>query len=715
LAIAAVLGTLMTLMGPGVAQAWEQVGVPPGGACPDVLVIGARGSGQEPQANGGLEPADYAADPYNGMGQIAYDVYQRLLANRPQLHIAYEGVQYAAEPVYSSFQDPSLTSYFQGFIANAKAGGPWMAQEVGLVDAKCKHHTKFVLSGYSQGAWAVHHALMDMSSTLRKQVVGVTLFGDPLYVAGTSINRINNLVNLRNGLAYPVDRSYANVPKDIQARTGSYCHTLDPVCQSLLLPAAPHYTYVSEGNAVQAADFISQHMPAPTAWTKITSGDPPNGQVGSAYKFTFKASFGVGAVTFSSVGELPRGLSLSSRGVLSGSPTMESIFSFKIKATDTIGRYDIQPYSIRIDDPNVPPPPPSCSPSVCNALAWGGYGSGGGELGNGSTLGSLSPVQVSNVSGAKAVSAGELYSMALTNDGTVWTWGYNYRGELGNGTTTQANTPAPVPAFGAATAVSAGEHFSLALHGDGTVWAAGRNNLGQLGDGTTTDSSTPKQVQGLPSVTTMAAGIDHALAIRADGSVWTWGSTTYDWTNNNVGPPQQVSGISGVTAVAAGNGHDLALRSDGTVWAWGDNRWGELGNGTTTPSSTPVQVINLTGAVSIAAGYTHSLVVLSDGTVWGFGLNGAGQLGNGTPTDINTAVSTPVQTLGLTGVRSVAAGGSHSLAIRNDGSVWAWGGNAMGQVGDGTTTVALVPAQVPGVANATSIDGGATQTLVVHN
>jgi alpha-tubulin suppressor-like RCC1 family protein len=134
-----------------------------------------------------------------------------------------------------------------------------------------------------------------------------------------------------------------------------------------------------------------------------------------------------------------------------------------------------------------------------------------------------------------------------------------------------------------------------------------------------------------------------------------------------------------------------------------------------TDTSTPSQVINLTGAVSIAAGYTHSLVALSDGTVWGFGLNLTGQLGNGTTNDINTPVSTPVQAVGLTGVQNVAAGNSHSLALRDDGSIWAWGNGAQGQLGPGISTPSVVPVQVAGVTNATVIDGGAAQSLAVHN
>ena len=274
--VSALVGMLLSLVVPGVTQAWEQVGVPPGAACPDVLVIGARGSGQEPQENGGVDPSQYAADPYNGMGIENYTVYQRLAETHPQLHIDYEGVQYGAEKVLTGdLTEPSLLSNPGLYSDNVWAGARWMAQEVSLIDTRCNHSTKFVLSGYSQGAWVVHRALFSMSSTLRKQVVGVALFGDPLYLKWKTINRVNNLVNIYNGVAWSVDLDNAGVPEDMVAKTGNYCHTLDPVCQwwsTNLLSWRVHEHYVPDGDAVKAADFVSPNLPAPTASPTIPYG-----------------------------------------------------------------------------------------------------------------------------------------------------------------------------------------------------------------------------------------------------------------------------------------------------------------------------------------------------------------------------------------------------------------------------------------------------------
>lgn len=147
----------------------------------------------------------------------------------------------------------------------------------------------------------------------------------------------------------------------------------------------------------------------------------------------------------------------------------------------------------------------------------------------------------------------------------------------------------------------------------------------------------------------------------------------------------QVSGLRGVVAIAGGGYHSLALKSDGTVWAWGWNAYGQLGNGTTTNSSVPVQVSGLGNASSIASGPAsfHSLVVRSDGTVWAWGTNFWGQLGNGSTTNS----SIPVQVSGLTNTSSIAAGGNgYGLALQSDGTAWAWGIDGNGQFGDGSPT-----------------------------
>src|SRR5262249_38541034 len=303
-----------------------------------------------------------------------------------------------------------------------------------------------------------------------------------------------------------------------------------------------------------------------------------------------------------------------------------------------------------------------------------------------------------------AIAAGNGYSLALAPDRTAWAWGSNSTGALGDGTTSDRYTPVQVKSLGGVGAVAAGWGHSLALKTDGTVWAWGDNTYGPLGLGSTDAHLTPTQVSGLPEVVAVAAGKLYSLALKADGTVWAWGynggGALGDGSGSTRRTPVRVAGLSGVVAIAAGSSNALALKADGTVWAWGYNAWGGCGDGLEdaarpTVRVAPVQVVQLSGVVAIAAGGGHSLALKADGTVWAWGLNsgmplpalGGGQLGDGTMTNR----STPVQVTGVSEVVAIAAGGGQSLACTGDGSVWAWGVNVYGQVGDGTTTARLTP------------------------
>ena len=242
---------------------------------------------------------------------------------------------------------------------------------------------------------------------------------------------------------------------------------------------------------------------------------------------------------------------------------------------------------------------------------------------------------------------------------------------------------------------------------DGTVWAWGNNNNGQLGDGSATSKNTPVQVSGLYSMTAVAAGSGHTVALKNDGTVWAWGNnSTGQLGNGNFTPsnptPAQVSGLSGmssgvVIAVAAGYDHTVALKNDGTVWAWGNNATGQLGNGNITPSNTPVQVSGLSGVTAVAAGFGHTVALKSDGTVRTWGNNTKGQLGNGLTNGTTIDSAIPVVVSGMVGVTDIAAGYEGSVvlkgAFKGDGTVWAWGSNSNGQLGNGLAVDSAIPVQ----------------------
>jgi len=278
----------------------------------------------------------------------------------------------------------------------------------------------------------------------------------------------------------------------------------------------------------------------------------------------------------------------------------------------------------------------------------------------------------------------------------------------------------PAAGICAQPAVAAGYGHTVALKEDGTVWAWGRNNKGQLGDGSTMERHTPVQVVGsrgmgfLTGVTAIAAHYLNTVALKDDGTVWTWGNNDYgqlgDNTRTSSYTPVQVVGPGGtgfltdVTAIAAGYGHMVALKDDGTVWAWGDNGYGVLGDGTTDPSYTPVQVLGpegvgvLTGMTAIAAGWYHTVALKEDRTVWAWGNNGYGQLGDGTIAERHT----PVQVLGPIGntglfaeVTGISARWLQTMALKDNGepprdcrrlhSVRGWGHETAKQIFAGGT------------------------------
>ena len=250
-----------------------------------------------------------------------------------------------------------------------------------------------------------------------------------------------------------------------------------------------------------------------------------------------------------------------------------------------------------------------------------------------------------------------------------------------------------------------------ALRSDGATYVTRSRTVTVAVEGSVGDPP-PAEPEG-----SVAGGGGHSLALREDGTVWAWGENAVgqlgDGTSTSRSEPVQVVGLSSVRSVTAGLGeHSLAVREDGSVWAWGGNAWGELGDGSSGVDAhreVPVQVVGLTNVRSVAAGGFHSLAVREDGTVWAWGKNDSGQLGDGSTVDR----SSPVQVAGLANVRSVAAGGRHSLALLEDGSVWAWGDNGFGQLGDGGTTSRSSAQQVVGLSGVRTVMAGFFHALAV--
>ncbi|XXF76180.1 Ig-like domain-containing protein [Myxococcaceae bacterium GXIMD 01537] len=338
------------------------------------------------------------------------------------------------------------------------------------------------------------------------------------------------------------------------------------------------------------------------------------------------------------------------------------------------------------------------SGAVVNEVLYSWGRNNRGQLGQGTSApdGQKTPAAVSGLSGVATATFGQNSALAIRRDGTVWTWGENGSGQLGLGTppvegethtpdVAMRAVPYAVPGLTDVVAGAVGYDHMLVLRADGTVWAFGLNNVGQLGDGTTVSRDYPVRVQGLTDVVRVIAGSQHSAAIRADGSVWAWGRNQYgnlgQGTSDTLphAQPLQVPGLSDVVDLASGRDHLLALHSDGAVSAWGLNASGQVGNGVSGENVTrPQRLSAVSGAVSVSANGNYSLTVNARGEVRGWGQNGTGQLGVGHKNNLTQAGDAVG---GLQGARSVAAGATHVIALREDGHHFAWGWSFKGSMG----------------------------------
>ncbi|HUL59039.1 MAG TPA: RCC1 repeat-containing protein [Anaeromyxobacteraceae bacterium] len=302
---------------------------------------------------------------------------------------------------------------------------------------------------------------------------------------------------------------------------------------------------------------------------------------------------------------------------------------------------------------------------------------------------------------AAQVALGLQHSCALLDGGAVRCWGANESGELGDGTTTDRASPVEVALGAAASQIAAGSRHACALVSGG-VKCWGANNRGQLGDGTTTGRSAPVDVSGLPGVLAISAGSEHTCALLSTGTVRCWGANSSGQLGNGTTfdshVPVGVVGLgSTATAIAAGGLHGCALLSGGDVKCWGNNLYGQLGDGTFTTYQAIAVSVSALGAqaLSLAAGSTHTCAVLSGGGASCWGGNASGQVGNGT-----TDAHAPRAVLGLaSSVASLSAGLAHTCALYAGGGAACWGSDQYGQLGERTLLVRNTPVDVGGLTS----------------
>jgi len=343
-------------------------------------------------------------------------------------------------------------------------------------------------------------------------------------------------------------------------------------------------------------------------------------------------------------------------------------------------------------------------PQIANQLitpelwVWGANAFG--QLGDNTATDRSTPVTtLSGGANWKQLACGNGHTAAIKTDGTLWAWGAGNNGQRGDDA--GSNRLTPVTTFAGETnwkQVACGGYHTAAIKTDGTLWTWGRNLYGNLGDNTTTTRFTP--------VTTFAGGTDwkqvagafyHTAAIKTDGTLWTWGRNSYGQLGNNTTstdrrtPVTTFAGGTNWKQVAGGYGHTAAIKTDGTLWTWGSGGNGRLGDNTTTQRIIPITTFaGGTNWKQVACGNDHTAAIKTDGTLWTWGANAFGTLGDNTTTTRFTPVTTFA---GGTNWKQVAGAFYHTAAIKTDGTLWTWGGGFanFGQLGNNTTTDRSIP------------------------
>ena len=318
----------------------------------------------------------------------------------------------------------------------------------------------------------------------------------------------------------------------------------------------------------------------------------------------------------------------------------------------------------------------------------------------------------------KNAKCGANHTIALKSDGTIWGWGYNQNGELGDGTKiNRLNAVQESTKSREWKKLDAGGWFSIAIKNDKSLWAWGHNDNAQFGDGSdifiNSSSSTPIKVSSIKKWSDISAGTNHVLALQDDSTLWAWGSNIEGQIGNNdtsmVHTPFKVDGTW--RTISAGENYSMAIDSDKKLWGWGDNGFGELGLGSTISKHTPTAVEG-SGWSNLATGDYHTLAI-KNGKFFGWGMNGYGELTNNS--DGTDEVHQPKE-INFDSVKKICAGSNYTLAIKKDGTLWGWGNNQYAQLGIDSWNNTKIPTQEATKSNHwTDIDCGTIHSVAIKD
>jgi len=338
-----------------------------------------------------------------------------------------------------------------------------------------------------------------------------------------------------------------------------------------------------------------------------------------------------------------------------------------------------------------------------------------GQVGDGTIVNKSSPVQVvvyANNWSSPARCHGGSNSACVKSDGTLWVWGDGSEGSLGDNTITTKSSPIQTITFGSNwSTVECGYKKTAAIKTDGTLWMWGHNiSYGALGDNTIISKSSPVQTVAFgTNWSSVSTSTWTTAGIKTNGTLWTWGSNQFGQLGDNTStfakssPVQTVGFATNWSKVSVGRNHVGAIKTDNTLWVWGNNTDGQLGDNTVTNRSSPIQTVTFgTNWNFVSCGNYHTLATKTDGTLWAWGRNYKGCLGEGTITHR----SSPIQTIAYgTNWNNIAAG-INSIATKTDGTLWVWGNNSNSQLGDTTLLHRSSPIQTVAFGNTWSKVGG---------
>jgi alpha-tubulin suppressor-like RCC1 family protein len=338
-----------------------------------------------------------------------------------------------------------------------------------------------------------------------------------------------------------------------------------------------------------------------------------------------------------------------------------------------------------------------------NGTLWAWGLNDQGQLGNGSTTDRSSPVQIGTLTNWSKVSAGQYTTLAVKTNGTLWGWGLNANGQIGNGTLVSTSSPVQVGALTTwSKVIASGARSSYAIKNDGTLWSWGYNILGQLGLGDTTDRSSPVQVGTLTTWSDVSCNTDSAvLGITTDNKLYFWGDNAGaigGRAQPNLYWPTKIGTLTNWSKIKASTSNVIAIKTDGSLWTWGANAQGQIGDSTTVAKNSPVQIGTLTNWTNVSGANNASYAIKNDNTIWAWGLNQYGKLGLGDTLN----KSSPIQIGTLTGWQSFSNLGMGSDTIhvlKSDGTLWGWGRNNNGMLGDGSTIDKSSPVQIGTLTN----------------